>query len=338
VIQHGRDLLRRNGLAPVRELHDRPDPDAFARHSPYAEVFAEPGRLSGDPGGVLGVAEARVIGHRAEHVDEPALRAQVDGELLAQRTLALVVRPRAVERAEQRLRSRLVDDAAELAHPVREDAAPPRGPGVALLAEQILCDEAGVLLEPRPATRTKARVRQHGLRAFPAGVRVVVVEPHAVDLVLFQQAAKRLHAKAPVGHVRRADALPAVGRRRALSVRSHRRGVGVLLQVVRAVQRVELGEDLRALRLEPRDPLLRDAPFADPDRVDPRVPKRLALLHEHHGHAAVDAPDRDVRAALRRLAGPHEARQQQGRPSTRPHAPVIATAEPACKAVHQRAG
>jgi hypothetical protein len=75
-----------------------------------------------------------MVGHEAEYVDVASLRFQVDGQLRAQRTVNFRVRPRTMKNAEQRLRSRFVQDGPELADPIGKDVATPSHPCVRMLA------------------------------------------------------------------------------------------------------------------------------------------------------------------------------------------------------------
>jgi hypothetical protein len=66
----------------------------------------------------------------------------------------------------------------------------------------------------------------------------------------------------------RADALPAVGRRRDLAVRADWRGVGVIFQAAGDMERVELGEDARALLVKGFDLRGVELVGTDPDGID----------------------------------------------------------------------
>src|SRR5579871_6338141 len=89
-------------------------------------MLAEPGDLSRDPGGVMDMAEAGVIGHDAEHIDVGRLIPQIDGKLLAQRAVIIGLTPGTVKRAEQGVGADLIHDVAIFAYPVGEDPASPR--------------------------------------------------------------------------------------------------------------------------------------------------------------------------------------------------------------------
>src|SRR5262245_46674018 len=92
VVDHRGDLLGPHALAPVGELDDGPDLEPLARAPLDADVVAEPGDLARDPGGVARVAEARVVRHRAEHVEQGRLRLEVDGQLVPQGAVEVVAR------------------------------------------------------------------------------------------------------------------------------------------------------------------------------------------------------------------------------------------------------
>ena len=135
-----------HGLAPVGDLHDGPDAVTLARPAKDAEVPAEPGDLARDPLGLGGVAEARVVRHRAEDVDVGRLRPEVDRQLLDARPVPLLVGPRVVEGAEERALPRGVADLPELADPVGEEVAPPANPRLPVGRQE----QAGELGRSRP--------------------------------------------------------------------------------------------------------------------------------------------------------------------------------------------
>src|SRR5579862_7285388 len=68
--------------------------------------------------------------------------------------------------------------------------------------------------------------------------------------------------------MRRAGALPAVGRRADLAVRSYGSGIRMGRNVAGLMQRIELGKDLRARALQQGDPPGAQAARADPDAID----------------------------------------------------------------------
>src|SRR5207302_10840590 len=82
------------------------------------------------------------------------------------------------------------------------------------------------LLERFPAPRAEAGIGQVRDGLLPACVRVMVVEPDAVDGVLDQGGAEGGHAVPAVAAVGWADALPAVGRRADFPIRADGRGLG----------------------------------------------------------------------------------------------------------------
>ena len=81
-------LRRRNRLAPVGQLHDRPDPRPLSRPALDREVSTQPRDLPPDPGGVGGVTEPGMIRHRAEDVEVLRLGSQIDRQLGTQRPAA----------------------------------------------------------------------------------------------------------------------------------------------------------------------------------------------------------------------------------------------------------
>ena len=80
--KHQFNLLRKNRLAPIRDLHDRPDAPAFGGVAGNPQVAAEPLDLPPNPIQIGGMAEARMVGHDAEHVQIPRLRLEVDRQFV----------------------------------------------------------------------------------------------------------------------------------------------------------------------------------------------------------------------------------------------------------------
>ena len=91
------------------------------------------------------------------------------------------------------------------------------------------------------------------------------------------------------------------------------RRVGVVLQVVGDVQRVELGEHLDALGAQQRQPLGREAAGAQPDGVDAELAQARARVENLLRHAAVDAADRRRAAGDRRLGRPEDRHGEERR-------------------------
>ena len=215
----------------------------------------------------------------------------------------VLVAPRVVERPEERGGTGGVPDLPELADPVGEQVAPPANPPLpvgreeepgALRGRGVRQRHARLLLEPAEAALAEAGVGHVRDGLLPARVGVVVVEPHAVHLELPQELPEGVHPAPAVGLVRGADPLPPVRRRRHAAVRPDGRGVGMVLQVVGDVQRVELGEDAHLLGPEKRHPLGREAARPHPDGVDPELGQAAARVEDLLRDAPVDPAHRDV--------------------------------------------
>src|SRR5262245_2615647 len=126
----------------------------------------------------------------------------------------------------------------------------------------------------------------------------MVVEPNAIDLKRAENATKLLHAISAVGSMERANSLPAAGRRRWLAVGTDRRGIGIVLQELRHVHRVEFGEHLQAQFVIAIDLLRREASRTDPDGVDSKISRRLAVIEDLARISAIDATDGNPRARI----------------------------------------
>jgi hypothetical protein len=99
----------------------------------------------------------------------------------------------------------------------------------------------------------------------------MVIEPHTIHRVVRQQLPERVDAETAVAVVRRADALPPVRWLRHTAIRADRRRVGMLLQVLRDVKRIELGIHLDSFRPQARQPLRCEASGSQPDGVDAEI-------------------------------------------------------------------
>src|SRR5687767_3681853 len=97
----------------------------FARRALDVEILTQPGDLAGNPPGIPGVPEPRVVYHRAEHVHIGGLSLQIDRQFLQARAAGVLVAPCIVEGAQQRRRAGRVDDGAELTDTIREYVLPP---------------------------------------------------------------------------------------------------------------------------------------------------------------------------------------------------------------------
>src|SRR5579871_836286 len=118
---------------------------------------------------------------------------------------------------------------------------------------------------------------------------MVIVQPDPIDGIVPEGGLKRLHTVASVSRMGRADALPAVRWRADLPIRSDRRCLRALLQVVGKVHRIEFGEHLRALGVQQRHPIRAQAARADPYRVDSIIGQRTSLVEPFGRDSAVDS-------------------------------------------------
>ena len=169
------------------------------------------------------MAEPGVVGHDREHVQILRLGFQIDRELLSQGAVDVGFRPGAMERAQQGCRGvRWSMISPEFAHPVGEDVATPLHPGGSVtirgsawrgLAWVRLGARFRVsLLKERKATITETGIRQVGLGLLPVCMGMMIVEPDAVDRCGGKNLAEGLHSIAAIAGMRRANALPTVGR------------------------------------------------------------------------------------------------------------------------------
>ena len=82
-----------------------------------------------------------------------------------------------------------------------------------------------------------------------------------------------------------------------MTIRTERRGVGVLLEKIGGVERVEFGEDFQAEVVIVLDALGVEAAGADPNGVDAEIDRRFAAFEKLIGETAVDAADFDPGAS-----------------------------------------
>src|ERR1044072_9927220 len=93
--------------------------------------------------------------------------------------------------------------------------------------------------------------------------------------------------------MKRADALPAAGRGRRLAISSNRRSSRILFEILREVQRIELGEDLEA-ELAIEFNLLRSKPAAtNPNGINALIRGFDTAVKQFPGIPAIDTSNRD---------------------------------------------